>query len=152
MNLQAPPASTNFAPAVGSYGFGDLGTPARRNDADTSVFASTLVVDIDGAGAVFHAADLSHGGLPSVIGLSLGTTPGFTLLGTQIPLNADPLLLTVLQIPNFVAPLPAEGYRSMTMIIPSAASGLTSFAAHFVIDVSSSLIPSVSSPVQVVFP
>ncbi len=146
------PGAANFAVATTRYGRGDLGTPARRNSTDVSAFAAALAVETDGAGLLFHSTALSHGGMIGVVGMALSTTPATTVLGATIPLAPDSLLLTSLQLPGFIAPLPAEGYRSHRIVTPAVVSGLPAFAAHTVLDPIGGTIPTVSTAVPLVFP
>ncbi|MBP8302266.1 MAG: hypothetical protein KA020_18015, partial [Planctomycetes bacterium] len=71
-----------------------------------------------------------------------------------IPLNLDPLLQVFLGLPASIVLLPAEGYRSLRVAMPSAnpLSGVPLYAAHVILDLNTLTIPGLSSALPFVLP
>ena len=153
-DLRGFSTASNFAAATRTYGVGELGTPGSRNTADSSSFPSTMVIDSVPGELTIHGASLSHGGAISVLGLAFSSQPGFSLFGTQIPLNVDPLLQLTFSVPGFVGSLPSEGYRSLQIPLPSpnTATGTPAYGAHLTLRLFPFGVQTLSPATPFVFP
>lgn len=153
-NLNATASAANFAAAVAPFGAGDLGSPGRRNDSDSTPHGVQIAVVSEPGGFTLHGTAIGRGPVWSAFGLAFGRIPGFSFLGTTIPLNLDPMLQTFLGLPFAIVPLPAEGYRSMRVDLPSPSplAGVPVFAAHVLLDLQNLTIPGVSLAQPFVLP
>ncbi|MCC6671800.1 MAG: lamin tail domain-containing protein [Planctomycetes bacterium] len=154
-DLLGPAQAANFAAAAPTFGAGDRGTPGARNAADSTPAPARLAVEATPAELVLRASALADGSRLSVVALSFGTQPGFRFLGATIPLHPDAFFVLSLQLPEFVANLPGEGYRSLTLPLPlpNPAKGMQAFAAHLVLDlVPPGAVTRVSEAAAFVFP
>ncbi len=149
-DLRGAQANANYAAAVATYGAGDRGSPGRRNDAETGQHPVLVAAATDAGGLTLHATALSSGNALgthwSALGIAYAAAPGFPVFGATVPLAYDGLLQTFLGLPGAVAPLPAGGYRSLRVPLPSpnALSGVPLFAAHVVLDLGSLTVRGVS--------
>lgn len=138
--------ASNFAPAVTPYGQGDLGSPGRRNDADSTVYPVQVDVATAPDAIVLRGSALGAGGKFSVLALSFTASSGFPLWNGHVPLDFDWLLQGSLGFSGALAVLPAEGYRSLRLSVPnpSPLHGLTLHAAHVVFDLNTLTLTGVS--------
>jgi beta-lactamase superfamily II metal-dependent hydrolase len=153
-NLLAAHSAANYAAAVSAYGLGDLGSPARRNDADATPHAVQIDVEPQAGAFVLRGTALAHGGLWSAIAISYGSAPGFPFLNATVPLQFDSLLQAFLGFPGAIAQMPQQGYRSLrvAMPVPNPLAGVPLFAAHVMLDLSSLTIPGLSPALPFVLP
>jgi beta-lactamase superfamily II metal-dependent hydrolase len=126
-----PATIDNFADATTAYGFGDLGTPRKRNSQEitnwfpggpswigykTAPLLGTTLEMVAGmpgeSGAIYRA------------GLSFGTEPGTNYRGTHIPINADPLYAASSKTRGWYGRVPVEESVSMSVKVPLLASML----------------------------
>jgi competence protein ComEC len=151
-DLLAAATAGNHAAAAPVFGDGDRGTPGRRNAADTTAHPVQVDVTTDAFGFTVHGTALAFGGMWSALGIAYGSSPGFPLFGTAVPLQFDAMLQTFLGLPGAVALLPAEGYRSMRVATPTPnpLAGVPLFAAHVVLDLNTLTVPGVSAAVPFV--
>ncbi len=151
-DLLAPATSANFVPAPFTYGLGDRGSPGRRNGGDTTRAAGRMVVEAATSSLTLRATAISHGGYVSVLGLSFGNT-GFPFLNGFITIDPDPLFMLSTNLPGCVALLPNEGYRSLTLVLPSPNPllGVAAYAAHVVLDLGTPSVGTVSTATRFVF-
>ncbi len=144
----------NYAPAVPTFGSGDQGTPGVQNAADATDHPVQVGVTVRSDRFTLHGTALDHGGSYfSVIGLSYGANVGFPFGGAQIPIDADPLFAATLGVGGLLALMPADGYRSVDVLIPqpNPIPGIPVFAAHIMLDINL-LVPGVSPAVRFVLP
>lgn len=144
----------NYAPATAIYGNGDRGTPGAINTADNTMHPVQIGVTVRPDRFTLHGTALDHGGsFFSVIGLSYGASTGFPFGGAQIPLDPDALFAATLGVGELLALMPAAGYRSLDVAIPSPnpVAGVSIYAAHIMLDINIS-VPAVSSAVGFVLP
>lgn len=153
-DLRGAETAANYAAATAPYGAGDRGSPGVRNPGDTTVHPVQCAVVADSGGFTLHGAAIGRGGLWSAFGIAYGNSPGFPFLGAQIPLNLDPLLQTFLGVPAAITLLPAEGYRSLRVTLPSPnpLSGVPLYAAHVVLDLGAMTVPGLSPAMPFVLP
>jgi len=144
VDLLGASVEANFVPAVVNYGRGVYGTPGSTNTADLTSFTAGLEVVAGPGWFTLHGAALSHGGMVDVMALSLANGPGFSLLGTTVPLALDPLLTFTFSVPGFVGVLPAGGYRSFRVDGVAPLAPTTIYGAHVVIDLANGVVPTVS--------
>ncbi|MCA8966661.1 MAG: lamin tail domain-containing protein [Planctomycetes bacterium] len=143
----------NYAAAVTAFGLGDRGSPGRRNDADSTAHPVQVAVSSRPGSFTLHGTALANGSAAgtqwSAIGIAYGASPGFPLLGVVVPLAQDPLLSVFLGVPGAVAPLPAGGYRSLRVALPTPnpLAGVPLYAAHVVLDLGTLAAVGVSSAV-----
>ncbi len=153
-NLLGAQNNANYAAAVVPFGFGDLGSPGRRNDADNTDHPVQVAVSSRPGSFTVHGTALANGNAQgtqwSAIGIAYGSAPGFPLLGVLVPLAQDPLLSVFLGVPGAVAPLPAGGYRSLRVALPTPnpLAGVPLVAAHVVLDLNTLSAVGVSSAVS----
>ncbi len=156
-NLLLAASNQNAAAATAVYGAGDRGSPGRRNDADATPYPVLVGVAAKAGSLTLHGTALgsglgsgpSTGSRWSVLGIAYGTSPGFAVFGSHVPLNLDPLLGTFLGVPGALAPLPSSGYRSLrvAMPIPNPLAGVPMHAAHVVLDLANPSVVGVSPAV-----
>ncbi len=153
-NLFGSTAAANWTAATAPYGSGDLGSPGRRNDADTTVHPVQVDMTLEGDTFTLHGTALANGFSISILGLAYGDTPGFPFLNVHVPLNLDPLLDAALSVGGCIALLPLEGYRSWSIPLgtPNPLAGIPIHAAHLLLDFSLSNSPGVSSAISFVLP
>lgn len=153
-NLFGAHTAANYAAATTPFGLGDLGSPGRRNPADSTVHPVQVAVVSDSSGFTVHGTAIGRGGLWSALGIAYGSSPGFSFLGTAIPLNLDPLLQAFLGLPASIVQLPAEGYRSLRVTLPSPnpLSGVPLVAAHVILDLNNLTVPGTSPALPFVLP
>lgn len=151
-DLLAPGTAANFMGALLAYGGGDRGSPARRNLLDNTRAPGRVVVEVTPSTLTLRASAISDGGSFSVAAIAFGNA-GFPFLNGVIPLDADMLFLTSVNLPGFVAILPSEGYRSVTLSMPNPnpLAGLPAFAAHVAIDLAAPSLRAVSTAAPFVF-
>jgi beta-lactamase superfamily II metal-dependent hydrolase len=152
-DLNAPNTAANYAAAISTFGSGDLGSPGRRNDADTTVHPVQIAVTTGPSSFTLHGTALAFGYYISVIGLAYGSSPGFPWGGALVPLNFDPLFQAALGAPSVIAIMPVLGYRSLTVQIPvpNPVAGIPLFAAHVVLDYSLA-VPGLSPAISFMLP
>ncbi|MFT4516263.1 MAG: beta-lactamase superfamily II metal-dependent hydrolase [Planctomycetota bacterium] len=144
----------NYVSATPTFGSGDLGTPGATNFADATTHPVQIGVTVRPDRFTLHGTALDHGGSNfSVIGLSYGANIGFPFGGAQIPLNADPLFSATLGIGGLLALMPADGYRSLDVMIPqpNPIPGIAIYAAHIMLDINL-MVPGVSPAVSFILP
>lgn len=155
-NLFASAVSSNCAAAPLPFGIGDRGSPGAMNPTDTTAHPVQVGVSTDGGGITVHGTALDHGGgaLWSIIGVAYGSTPGFPFLNQTIPLNLDPFLQLWLGLPGSFQAMPAAGYRSLRLDLPTpnVFSGATLFAAHVILDLNTFTIPALSPAIAFQMP
>jgi competence protein ComEC len=151
-DLLAAGAVANFAAGATTYGLGDRGTPGRRNSVDTTNAPGRMVVEVRPSELTLRASAISDGNLLSVMGLSFGNT-GFPLFNATVPVDPDALFLTTTNLPGFVAVLPSEGYRSLTLPlpIPNPLVGAPAFAVHLALNLQVPSVGAVSQAAPFVF-
>lgn len=152
-DLEAPPTLGNFAPATGTFGSGERGSPGLANAADQTVWPIDVAVDHLGDRLLLHAASLDDAGTMGVIGLAWSASPGFTLLGVHVPLNMDSLLDQSLLLPQMVAFVPPGGYRCVEVGLPSpnVLAGMRAHAACITWDLQALQIRQASPAVSFSF-
>lgn len=145
-------SAANFAAASLTYGSGDRGTPGRRNGSDTTNAPGRMVVEVAPSQVTLRASAISDGGLLSVMGMSFGNT-GFPLFNATIPVDPDVLFLTTSNLPGFVAVLPSEGYRSLTLPLPNPNPllGSPAYAVHIALNLAVPSVGAVSQAAPFVF-
>ncbi|MEC8252941.1 MAG: MBL fold metallo-hydrolase [Planctomycetota bacterium] len=128
--------SWNFADAVAPYGAGDLGTPGAPNSADATDHPQQVGVTVRPGEVTLHAAALDDPLFLSVLALSGAAAPGIPFGGAVVPLNNDSLFQSTFGFGDLIALVPAAGYRSVELPLPSPnpIAGQLVFAAHVVID------------------
>jgi hypothetical protein len=143
----------NYAPGSLGFGFGELGSPGRRNDSDTTVHPVQVGATSDADSFTLHATALDHPNFFSVLILSYATTPATPFANAVIPLAFDSLFQASLGAAGFVALMPPLGYRSVDVAIPqpSGLTGVQVFAAHVVLDINLQ-VPGVSPAISFVLP
>lgn len=151
-DLLAPGTSVNFVGGLLGYGRGDRGTPGRRNLGDATNAPGRIVVEVGLSEVTLRASAISNGGAFSIVGIAFGNT-GFPFLGGHIPLDPDVLFLTSTNLPGFVSLLPSEGYRSLTLTLPSPnpLAGLSAYAAHIAMNLATPSLVAVSNAAPFVF-
>lgn len=151
-DLLATGSSVNFVGAVLTYGGGDRGSPGRRNSGDTTNAPGRVVVEVSPSAVTLRASAISDGGAFSILGLAFGNG-GFPFLNGVIPLDPDVLFLTTTNLPGFVAVLPSEGYRSLTLVLPNPnpLAGLPAFGAHIAMNLAVPSIAAVSTAAPFTF-
>ncbi|MEZ5965684.1 MAG: lamin tail domain-containing protein [Planctomycetota bacterium] len=151
-DLLAPGTAANFVGAFLTYGNGDRGSPGRRNLGDLTQAPGRMVVESGLGSVTLRASAISDGGSFSIVGLAFGNT-GFPFLGGHIPLDLDQLFLTTTNLPGFVALLPSEGYRSVTLALPNPnpLAGLRAYAAHIAMNLAAPSLRAVSTAAPFVF-
>ena len=122
----------NFVAGSASYGLGDLGSPGRKNDGDTTNWGgSTRVVVV--TPPVLGQALVMDWFMPGESGafyqgwVSLGTSPGITVGGTHIPANADIAYRATYRLPGWYGQVPASEQKRVQVTVPnnSALRGVT---------------------------
>lgn len=153
-DLDGSHAASNYAAAPATFGAGDRGSPGRMNAVDTTVHPVQIGVVGDASGFTLHGAALDHGQFWNIFGVAYGSSPGVSLLGVTIPLNLDPLLQLLLAFPGAFGPLPAEGYRSLRIDLPTPnpLSNVQLYAASVVIDLNTLTIPALSPALPFILP
>lgn len=151
-DLLGPGTSVNFVGALLGYGGGDRGSPARRNLGDATDAPGRIVVEVRQSEVTLRASALSDGGATSIVGIAFGNG-GFPFLNGQIPLDPDVLFTLSTNLPDFVAVLPSEGYRSVTLALPlpNPLAGLPAFAAHIALNLANPSLAAVSTAAPFVF-
>lgn len=162
-DVEQPATASNFRSATAGYGDrGDRGTPGEVNSAEAGidiplrVGAEVLAQNAPGGGAVhFFETTNRWRGKVVALGLSTGTTPGFKVGPTHIPLNMDSLFRLVDGMPAFIGFVPQEGLRAIRLPVPASLSltGLPIFCACYVYDKNGPpFIPEASRALRVVLP
>jgi len=151
-DLLAPGGSANFVGAILGYGAGDRGSPARRNLGDGTRAPGRMVVEVRASEVTLRASALSDGGDFSIVGIAFGNT-GFPFLGGHVPIDPDVLFLTSTNLPGFVGVLPSEGYRSLTLMLPTPnpLAGVRAYAAHIAMNLALPSLDAVSVAAPFVF-
>ncbi|MCR9248487.1 MAG: lamin tail domain-containing protein [bacterium] len=148
-DLRGANFSTNWTSAPLSFGNGDRGSPGAINPTDTTVHPVEVCVTTDSDGITVHGTALDHGGGArwSVLGVAYGSVPGFPFLNATVPLNLDPFLQLWLGVPGAFQAMPAAGYRSMRLDLPTpnVFTGATLYAAHVIVDLNTFTIPALST-------
>ena len=153
-NLFGAQNAANYAAATAAFGAGDLGSPGRANDADSTVHPVQCAVTVATDRVTLHATSLEHGGSHiSALLVSFADAPATPFGGALIPLAADAAMETSLSMPGFLQFLPPGGYRSLDVVLPqpNPLAGMTLYAAHVVLDLNL-LVPGVSPAVPFVLP
>jgi len=145
--------AANFAAATVPFGPGDLGSPGRINDADTTVHPVQVAMTLENDTFTLHGTALDDGFTVSILGLAYGNT-GFPFLNAFVPIDFDPLFDAALTVGGCIALLPFEGYRSWSIPLhpPNPLAGIPLHAAHVLLDLSFSNVPGVSSSISFVLP
>jgi len=151
-DLYGGTAAANFAAATVAFGAGDLGSPGRRNDGDTTVYPVQVDQTFADGVMTLHATALGDGGVISILGLAQGDSPGFPFLNASIPLNFDPLFQGAVGAGGAIAFLPAQGYRSWSIPVGPPYPAYPLFTAHVLLDLSFSSVPGVSPALSFVLP
>lgn len=137
MDLRSAASASNFADAVRPYGLGDLGTPGRDNDADTTVWSTSWVevVTPPVRGGLlemnWHApseASVLYQGF-----CTLGTSPGFDINGTHIPGNRDRAYWATVGLPGWAGFVPQSEVMYVAAQVPAGAryAGLQIYALFY---------------------
>jgi beta-lactamase superfamily II metal-dependent hydrolase len=151
-DLYGSTAAGNFAAATVAFGDGDLGSPGRRNDGDTTLYPVQVDETFADGVMTLHATALGHGGVISILGLAQGDAPGFPFLNAQIPLNFDGLFQGAIGSSGAIAFLPAQGYRSWSIPVGPPYPAYPLFTAHVLLDLSFTSVPGVSPSLSFVLP
>jgi beta-lactamase superfamily II metal-dependent hydrolase len=152
-DLFAGNAAANWAAATVPFGSGDLGSPGRINDADTTTHGVQVGVSIASDRFTVHGTAFDLPGMFSVLLLAQATTPGVPFANATIPLAFDSLFQASLSAPGFIALVPAAGYRSVDVLLPqpNPLSGMTLYAAHVTLDFALT-VPGLSPATAFVLP
>lgn len=152
-DLFAANGAANFAPATSAFGLGELGSPGRRNDADTTLHPTQFDVTTTPGVCTLHATSIGLGTTWSLMVLATGNT-GFPFLNAVVPVDPDGLFFAALGAPGALALHPAEGYRTWQFGIspPNPLAGLQLYGAHLVFDLGFMSIPGVSAAIPFVLP
>jgi beta-lactamase superfamily II metal-dependent hydrolase len=155
-DLSGGTTAANFTTATASYGGagGDLGSPGRSNDADTTVHPVQVAMTLEDDTFTLHGTALDDGFTISILGLAYGDTPGFPFLSAQVPLNPDPLLGAALGVGGCITLLPLGGYRSWSIprLPPNPLAGTPLYAAHLLLSLDLAAVPGVSPAITFVLP
>ena len=144
-DLRAPHLSGltfNYAPAPQPYGLGDFGSPGVINPSDTTDHPVQIGISYRlGTATTLHATAVDDGFKISVIGIAASAGPGFPFGGTTIPLNFDQLFQDALGAPGVLTLMPAGGYRSLDIPVPSPNPffGVVFWTSHIVLDFTTGL-------------
>jgi len=144
----------NYVAATAVYGSGDRGTPGATNTADNTTHPVQVGVTVRPDRFTLHGTALDFGGNHfSVIALAYSANAGFGFGGAQIPLDPDGLFSATLGAGDLLALMPADGYRSLDVMIPqpNPVVGVPIYAAHIILDINV-MVPGVSSAVSFVLP
>jgi beta-lactamase superfamily II metal-dependent hydrolase len=149
----APASSANFAPAPNVYGLGDRGSPGAANPSDNTAHPVRVGASFAPDRLTLHATALDHGIYLSVLLLAQSDTPPTPFQNAVIPLAFDALCQASLGAPDFVALMPAGGYRSVDVALPqpNPLSGTTLYAAHVILDFNLQ-VPGLSPALPFVLP
>ncbi|MBL8754934.1 MAG: lamin tail domain-containing protein [Planctomycetes bacterium] len=152
-DLFATTASTNWSAATMAFGSGDLGSPGRTNDVDTTAHGVQVGVSLATDRFTVHGTAFDLPGMFSVLLLAQSPTPTFPFANATIPLAFDSLLQASLSAPGFVAFVPTAGYRSVDVSLPqpNPLSGTTLHAAHVTLDFALA-VPGLSPSIAFVLP
>ncbi len=129
-DLLGSAASSNFVAATATYGQGDKGTPGDTNSADTTnwgggtggVRVEVLIPPVIGQTLAmnWHApgeANMLYQGW-----ITLGTTPGTNINGTNVPGNMDAGWDATASLPGWSGFVPANEVMYTTMTVPNNAN------------------------------
>jgi len=129
-DLNGSGSQANFTAAVATFGNGDKGTPGQTNSSDTTnygggggtggpldiaivappVLGQTMMLDLlapGESGAQFQGM------------ITLGTTPGYNLNGTNIPANQDRAWQITTTLPGWSGTVPALEVMSVSASLPN---------------------------------
>lgn len=148
VDLLGPNNNSNYRAAVTPFGAGDLGSPGRRNANDATVHPTLVDAAAAPGEIVLRGAALGSQDQWSAFGLAYAPSPGFPLLNATVPLQYDGLLQAFLGFAGAVAPLPAGGFRSLRIPLPTPnpLPGVPLYTAHLTIDLNAGLVTGVSLP------
>ncbi len=128
-DLLGPPAASNFAGAVSSYGSGDKGTPGRDNDADITNWGGgggssswVEIVTPPARGGLFDMYWHMPGEYTALYQgfCTLSTTPGFDLNGTHIPGNQDVAYRQTYGLPGWSGLVPVNEVQYVSAQVPNS--------------------------------
>ena len=117
----------NFVDGSSSYGLGDLGSPGRTNDGDTTNFngqTRVVVITPPSVGGTLTMDWYMPGELGAVFQgwVSFGTSPGIVVGGTHIPANNDLAYRTSHKLPGWSGLVPVTEVVRATTRLPNHAS------------------------------
>lgn len=122
----------NFVDGSVSYGLGDLGSPGRTNDSDTTNFngqTRVVVITPPSVGGTLTMDWFMPGEFGAVYQgwVSFGTSPGITVGGTHIPANNDLAYRATHKLPGWSGQVPSNETVRATTGVPNNAAlqGLT---------------------------
>ena len=131
MDLLGDASSANFTDGTGWYGNGDFGTPGKDNDADTTNWngggGGNAWIDIVTFPIVGQPLNMEFNA-PDDEGFNyqgwvcLGTIPGVTVGGVNIPGNIDAGWDATHNLPGFSGLVPAGGNIPVSVTVPNKAS------------------------------
>ena len=148
----AAASAGNFQLATAAFGSGDLGTPGSTNSGEGGTWTAGLVVPsvhYDGnlELRMYAPTEALH---LYFAGLSGGILPGIQLLGLQVPLNPDGLLLSTIGLPGFFGVMDLQGKAQAVLPLPDdpALVGSFAFAAYLTVGTAGGVVTgsAVSSP------
>ncbi len=152
-DLFGPQAAVNYAAATMAFGSGDLGSPGRSNDGDTTAHGVQIGVSTASDRFTVHGTAFDLPNHISVLLLANSNTPATPFANAVIPLAFDSLFQASVSAPGFIALVPVAGYRSVDVLFPqpNPLSGITLHAAHVVLDFALT-VPGLSPSVAFVLP
>ncbi|MCH2101527.1 MAG: MBL fold metallo-hydrolase [Planctomycetes bacterium] len=123
---------TNFVGGSVAYGLGDLGSPDRTNDGDTTIFHDQTRVVVITHPSVGGTLTMDWH-MPRELGavyqgwVSFGTSPGIIVGGTHIPANKDQAYRATYRLPGWSGFVPTSEVVRATTKVPnnSALQGAT---------------------------